>query len=286
MGNFNKTILLLTASMTLGACAKMNFAPANLTDQGTESIDDVIVPPPGPGIECRKDQVKINRPTRVLFIVDQSGSNVNGPYEAPGVASDAKKKFRGDVMSQFYQANRSKTNLSWGLTVFNATSALNLLTDSSNKVVPFSTVPNDFNNAFTRFLSREDVGHTPYKAALSLAKQMIEGDKTSAPQHVSYLVVFMTDGYPTDYCPKSSDLTCPGKILENKIDADVKAISDIIPGDIQFSTVYYGKSDSEAAKRLNRMAKIGSGQFVDTNTTKEVKLDDILNVDKEVCVEK
>lgn len=283
MGNFNRTILLLTSTMVLGACAKVNFAPVDL-----ESIQNVApnIVVPDPQIICGINQEKITRPTRVLFIVDQSGSNVNGPYEAPGEASDAKKKFRSDVMAQFYQSNRSKANLSWGLSVFNAKDAVNLLTDSSNRSAPFSTVPDDFNNAFNRFLAREDVSHTPYKAALTLTKQMIEKDKLTAPEHVAYLVVFITDGYPTDYCPSSSELTCPGKILESKIDADVKAISNVMPEAVQFSTVYYGKSDSEAAKRLLRMAKIGGGQFVDTNTTKEVKLNDILTVDKEICVEK
>lgn len=282
MEAFKKIILSATVIMTMAACAKMEFAPVEqMADKSLAIVD------PGKTIVCGPNQVKIARPTRVLFVVDQSGSNVNGPYEAPGQATDPQKSFRLQVMREFYQANQSKANLSWGLNVFNGTAAANLMTSSGGQSVPFSPLASDFNNALVSFNSRSDVGVTPYRAALNMVKQVISADLPTAPAHVSYLVAFLTDGYPTDYCPNSpTEVSCAGRILESQIDADVQSIANLGNGAVQFSTVYYGKPDSDAAKRLSRMAVIGGGEFVDTNTNVHVSLNDILSVEKEVCVEK
>lgn len=278
MEGSNKLILSFAVAMMVGACAKVDFAPAPL-DQAATSVDPVKT------VVCGPDQVKVTRPTRVLFVVDQSGSNINGPYEAPGMATDPQKTFRTGVMQEFYQSNQSKANLSWGLTVFNGTSAKNLMKHSGS-TVPFSSSANDFSAALTSFTQRTDVGQTPYKAALSLVKQTITNDIATAPKYVNYLVAFITDGYPTDYCPTVSEEGCPGQIMDSSIDSDLQAVVDAAKGSVQFSTVYYGKPDSDAAKRLQRMAGIGSGEFIDTNTTSHVNLNDIMEVEQEVCVEK
>ncbi len=283
-----RTIVLATLALPflLGACAKVSFSSILPGTNSVNSSENLPLPPPT-DIVCGPDQIKINRPTRVLFVVDQSGSNLNGPYEAPGEATDPTKQFRYNVMDQFYLANQEKDNLTWGLDVFNASSAINLMTDSSGQSPSFSGLAPDFYKALTQFYYRKDEGQTPYKAALSLVKQNIATDLLTAPKYVSYLVVFMTDGYPTDYCPGSpTEYTCPGKILEDQIDTDVRAISSLAPDAVQFSTVYYGKPDSDAAKRLSRMASLGQGQFIDTNTTLEVKLNDLLELNTEVCVKK
>lgn len=284
-----KNLSLLFLTVILGACSRVNFAPTSSSvpapSNNSSSSDEPSLPGP-PSLICGPNQVKIQRPTRVLFVVDQSGSNVNGPYEAPGAATDPLKSFRGQVMQQFYQANRGKDNVSWGLTVFNKNYAENLMTDSSGQSVPFSPLASDFDSALKSFAAREDVGETPYRAALNMVKGVIANDLATAPPYVYYLVAFMTDGYPTDYCPNAGEVLCPGRILESQIDADVQSIVNLANGAIQFSTVYYGQSDSDAAKRLQRMASLGLGQFIDTNQSLEVKLNDILEVDQEICVEK
>lgn len=281
MEGSSKIILTFAVAMMVGACAKVDFAPVPDAAQIATGVDPVKT------VVCGPNQVKVTRPTRVLFVVDQSGSNVNGPYEAPGMATDPQKTFRTTVMQDFYQSNQGKTNLSWGLDVFNNQAAANLMKNSSGVAVPFSSSAINFNNAMSLFVQRTDVGDTPYKAALNLVKQTISNDMPTAPKYVNYLIAFMTDGYPTDYCPGGpSEVSCIGHIMEANIDADVKAIKDMASGSVQFSTVYYGKADSDAAKRLQRMAQIGGGDFIDTNTTTHVNLNDILEVEQEVCVEK
>ena len=281
MEGSSKIILTFAVAMTVGACAKVDFAPGTPDASLATSIDPVKT------VVCGPNQVKVTRPTRVLFVVDQSGSNVNGPYEAPGVATDPQKTFRTNVMQDFYQSNQGKVNLSWGLNVFNNGSAVNLMKNSSNVAVPFSSSAANFNSALTLFINRDDVGDTPYKAALNLIKQSITNDLPTAPKYVNYLIAFMTDGYPTDYCPGGpSQVSCPGQIMESAIDTDVAAVVNAAAGSVQFSTVYYGTPDSSAAKRLQRMAAEGGGDFVDTNTTSHVNLNDILEVEQQVCVEK
>lgn len=278
MEGSSKIILSIAATMMVSACAKVDFAPA-VAEQAATSVDPVKT------VVCGPNQTKVTRPTRVLFVVDQSGSNINGPYEAPGQATDPQKTFRTGVMQEFYQSNQSKATLSWGLTVFNDTSATNLMKHSGS-TVPFSSTSNDFSSALTSFTQRTDVGQTPYKAALNLVKQTITNDMATAPKYVNYLVAFITDGYPTDYCPTPSTTGCPGQIMDSSIDTDLRAVITAAKGSIQFSTIYYGKPDSDAAKRLQRMAGIGGGEFVDTNTTSHVNLNDIMEVEQEVCVEK
>lgn len=271
--------------MLLNACAKMNFQP---TSSSIESSEEITANPPKPKeIVCEPTEKIVNRTTRVLFLVDQSGSNLNGPYEFPGAATDPQKKFRTKIIDEFHLLHQNKKHISWNLSVFQKNTAQSLVNNSEIEGFPFSPVTIDFQNAIASFKERKDQGETPYRAALTLAGQMIAKDLLIAPEDVQYLVVLMTDGYPTDYCPGGlGEVLCPGKILEQELFHDVRVLLQLNPGNVQLSTVYYGKADSEAANRLKAMSELGSGEFVDTNITTEVKLNDLLKVEVPVCVEK
>ncbi len=268
------TLLSLAALLVfLCGCSGVNFTPTNLEKTSALST-------------CTTSAEKVDRPTRVLFLVDQSGSNINGPYDLPGQATDPIKTFRLGVMSAFFELNEHKSNISWGLSVFNNVSAENLTLDSLGSGIPFSQTAADFSQALLRFSARADVGGTPYRAAFLKAKELIQADFPTSPEHVAYLIAFLTDGYPTDYCPGGpSEVLCPGRLLESQIDSDLNDVLSIAPDAIQFSTVYYGKPDSTAAQRLKRMADLGKGEFVDTNFTSHVNLNDLLEVEKTVCTE-
>lgn len=274
--------LCLTLPLLAMGCSKVNFAPAQ-TEQAT-----AVTPEPQPPVVqnpvCRTETVDKTRPVRVLFIIDQSGSNVNGPYEHPGAATDPQKTFRSGIIRSFLSEHASKTNLKWGLIVFNDNSAKALVNGGSQAAATFTDDMSAIDSAVTTFERRTDVGNTPYKAALKMAQDAIDADKTKSTELPLYLIAFITDGYPTDYCPNSpKEVECPGRILEGEIDKDVKSLVTAAPDHIQFGAVYYGAADAGAAARLKRMANLGSGQFVDLNMSSRIDLNDVIQVPQTIC---
>ena len=272
--NRNFYLAALTLSLILMSCSKTSF-----TESANESNGSLGTAP-----QCGNGQITVSKPARVLFVVDQSGSNKNGPNDRPGDASDPDKKFRSGVLNKFLKENEKKDNVSWGLVAFNNSSSNNLLGESvGNNQVYFSNAPS-FKNALKRFNAREDVGATPYKSALAMLKKAISQDLPKAPKNVVYLVVFLTDGYPTDYCTVDEGPSCASGLQTQRLLNDVQGIASLAPGSIQFSTAYYGLPDALASGRLEQMAKVGSGQFVDTNKSSGVLLDDLLKIDQPTCV--
>jgi hypothetical protein len=203
-------------------------------------------------------------------VVDQSGSNLDGPYEHPGQASDPTKTFRYGVISDFVAKHGGKNYISWDFISFRAAAVVSLTNGFSDTV--------GVNAALQSFAASTDSGDTPYKAALSLVRDTIQQDLAKGGPAYQYRIAFLTDGYPTDYCPDAATVSCPGQVQESKIDADVQAIINLAPSSIQMSTVYYGLPDATATGRLQRMAAVGGGQFVDTNVSKTISLDDVIKV--------
>lgn len=296
-----RLIVILLPALLLTGCSQMEFAPVDdlassaptddgqnrqETDQNPQDPPQpppVVVPPPHDPV-CRVDEVVVQKPTKVLFVIDQSGSNVNGPFGHPGEATDPLKSFRSGVISQFYAAHGAKSHLSWGTVTFNGTSAQALIHVGDAQQGMFSNNPLDMGRALATFQRTPDVGNTPYRAALALVRRMIEDDIAMSLEPSHYLIAFITDGNPTDYCAGGPlEVFCPGRVLETEIDADVKRIRDLAPRFVQFSSIYYGPPDREAARRLSRMAGIGGGEFVDTNTSLSLNLDDVLRIPQPIC---
>ncbi len=260
------SLILLPILVLLSACAKSNFTES---PAGTNT-----------GVSCETNLVDKPLPTNILFMVDQSGSNLNGPFEKPGMGTDPKKLLRFGIMNSFIAQHGSKKHLNWNIISFAGDKAKSLVSDISNS---FTNTLSFIIRALDLFMSSKDVGNTPYKAALLEAKRLIEKDKKDS-EEMTTLIAFITDGYPTDYCPGGTgELFCPGKVLENQIDTDVRAILDASAGKVQFSTVYYGPRDLEASQRLARMAQVGGGQFIDLNDSSDIDLNDVIQVPEKVC---
>ncbi len=214
----------------------------------------------------------------MMFIIDQSGSNVNGPNDTPGTATDPLKSFRSGVISSFYNAHASDPNLLWSFVAFNNDSAVSLMPSSyfSNSA--------DFSTALQSFAARPDQNATPYKAAISGAHAQIQQDLLTAPSNQNYLIEFITDGYPTDYCPgTTAQSNCPGQIMDSEIQSDISSLVALAPGRIQFGTVYYGPTDTSAQARLVNMALAGGGQYINANLTQQVNLNNTLTIPTTNC---
>jgi hypothetical protein len=253
--------------LALSGCSKMTFAPT------TPSVASVTS-----AAACNPGTQTAELPTKIMFIVDQSGSNVNGPNDASGTATDPLKSFRSGVVSTFFNAHASDLNLQWSFVAFNDSSAVSLMPSS------YFSSSSDFAAALQSFATRPDQNATPYKAAISGAHAQIQQDLLTAPNNQNYLIEFITDGYPTDYCAGSTvQANCPGQIMDSQIQSDISSLVALAPGRIQFSTVYYGPTDTSAQTRLMNMAAAGGGQFINANVTKQVNLNNTLTIPTGNC---
>lgn len=227
-------------------------------------------------LSCTPGTTTVARPTKVLFLVDQSGSNVTGPTEHPGEASDSLKSFRFGAINEFFTQHSSKINLGWGFLSFHEDVANGLILSGG---LPAFSNSSAMSSALQTFSGSTDVGATPYRAAIQAAAQMIARDIAAAPNvHALYRLAFLTDGYPSDYCLDTSKTYCPGETNEVQMMSDLQALINLAPNSIKLSTIYYGWPDSSATTRLQNMARAGGGQFVDASSSKSIHLDDVLEV--------
>ncbi len=187
--------------------------------------------------------------TKVLFVVDKSGSNNTTDTNS----------YRVNTIGDFYQKHKGNTFVEWSVAVFNGSSSESYITGFSGDSAVVTA-------AIARIGQTTDAGSTPYKSALATARSTINYDMTTHPdQTSSYVVVFLSDGQPTDYGSPADDTA---------INADVDSLVKM--GRVTLSTVYYGPNDAVASGRLSRMAQIGGGQFLDTNIDGRIPIDDLI----------
>lgn len=114
-----------------------------------------------------------------------------------------------------------------------------------------------------------DSGLTPYGAALALANRAIDFDlRNHTSEDATYMVIFLSDGEPTDITDNPS------------LGGLVKNIVDLKPGKVFFSSAFYtgGTSGTSLAAidRLSNMANRGGGRFVNFENNSEFKFDDLI----------
>lgn len=193
--------------------------------------------------------------TKILFIVDKSGSNVN-----PG--TDPTGMYRVGTISAFYDIHKLNQFTKWGLISFQGAGATAEIKDASGLVGGFS---NDISVITTavQSLAANNSGGTPYQAAIGSASSTITNDVAQNPNERSkYVVVFISDGEPSP------------AVTDPVLELDVTNL--IALGDVTFHTVYYGPANAAASARLLRMANWGRGKFLDTNVSGRIPLDSLI----------
>lgn len=259
-------------------CAKANFStPASssaggagasgVTGYGLDPAYNNIDQPHTNPNSCYTFLHQTTLGVRLLFIVDQSGSN------AGGAGTDPYKSVRGGSIQAFFDDYKAKPSFNWGFVSFAGVSASPFIMNAYAQPA-FSAQSADMQSAISMFQSRNDSGNTPYQAALDSVIQAINNDSAS-PASTKYIVVFLSDGLPN---PDIADST-----LKN----DVNAILATRPGQVTFNTVYYGPGDKTASERLRTMATTGGGYFLDTNrsaTAKSFLISNVVNVPGSSCV--
>lgn len=195
---------------------------------------------------CQPQLNALTVPAKILFVVDESGSNFGEGGEDP---TDPKKIFRSTSMQKFFNDYRTNPQFSWGLIGFSESSARPII--AANKTAVFSSDPVKVQAGLDAFATRKDGGYTPYKAALQAIQTLITKDLANDAS-AKYMIIFLSDGMPTD-------VKTVGE-LKGAVEAAVGT-----SGRVALTTVYYGNTSKEAANVMNSMAVWGKGQFIDTN---------------------
>ena len=108
-----KILSLTVLTFVTVACSQVNFS--SVKDSG----NGVVTPSSTPAPVCNVEN--IYRKTKILFLVDTSGSNAAATYNiingqtVQTPATDPSKSFRGGAINTFFQTYQHKSNFSWGL---------------------------------------------------------------------------------------------------------------------------------------------------------------------------
>lgn len=262
----------------VAACSPVNFSTMDNRSAPGVVTNSTPTPTPPPGQTCTIETAY--RKTKIMFIVDASGSNAEGVYNIINnqnvyfPASDPSPKvFRYGAINDFFSNYLHKTNFTWSFLTFQGSSAqvyINGFTD-----------PSGMRNAIDSFRGAQDSGQTPYAAGISAATRLIQNDpeKNSADQP-NYFVIFLSDGFPTDYTDAN------GNFKSAQMQSDVAALRATASGRVSLSTIYYAAGNQQiptAVNALKSMASAGGGQFASVNTANNTfKIDDVLST-QEVC---
>lgn len=256
----NYSILVLVTLMSLvSACSDKSFSVGPASDK-TANLNG--------GAVCSdqlRDQVV---PVKIVLVVDTSGSNAGGSSSA---GTDPNKSMRGQALQSFFERYRTAGNFSWSFLIFSDDQAYSLI-GGSYLTPGFSNRPQDMSNAIQSFYGVDDYGNTPFRAALSMSRQAIQGD-WSRTADTKYVVVFISDGVPD---PAVSNQT---------LQSDVSSILGQAPGQVTLNTIYYGPYSQSASNRLLLMANSGNGRFLDANQSsgQTIDIESVVQVPGVVC---
>ena len=247
LGRTEAILILFLLACGLMGCSQVGFNPTSLSGATAASSTS--------GSTCNNNLGTTKIPTKMIFVVDMSGSNQSAPgCSVSSTCTDPGKAIRGGSIQKFLNDYGSHTNFGWAFDVFFGTSSTALTGDGSS-TAPIFVNAAAMQSSINTFMGMTDQGDTPYLAALANVQATIANDpdlnSSSNPQ---YVVVFMSDGQPD-----------ADESLSNILSA-VSGIVALAPKRVTFNSIYYGTSDPIASSNLQQMATTGNGNFLDTNS--------------------
>lgn len=257
---FLVSVGVLAVAMNNCDNVKLSLMPPPVV-QASKAIPEICAFPP-----TEKEKL-----TKILFVVDSSGSNFTGP------GTDPDKSYRYNLMKDFIDKHSHIPQIYYGMIIFRLDKAIAYINDGNDQSPVFTNDLSRVDAALDRFMSEPDEYTTPYRAALTMAQYAITADrlKSGTGAMAEYRVVMLSDGVPTDYGDPINDAA---------IDSDVQALI-VAASEATLTTIYYGPNDASAAARLERMANRGNGQFSNVNVDGRIPLDQIMaSVDGEPWV--
>jgi hypothetical protein len=268
---------VLILGLVLTACNnnyKLDTATPGSTSQSTDGTGSGGTTPGGGGTTGTCTIQNVTQNLRILFMVDDSDStNTTDPSNSKRVTT----------IQNFLNTYASKTNLTYSYNFFGTNPSTYSTsshafgnTTSANIFGTVADMAGSSNSALNEFLTIGSVGNTNYSAAFTRMQSIIQGDMLNNANE-NYVVVFMSDGQPTDQ----------GSSANSQISGITSITSSLMglaaSGRITVSTVYFGAPDSQAQNNLSTMATLGSGQFVNTNVTTNFSIDNLITVPVQAC---
>ncbi|MCB0341257.1 MAG: VWA domain-containing protein [Bdellovibrionales bacterium] len=237
------------------------------------SLTPPVVVKASSGALCMAPPESLIRYSKVLFIMDKSGSNtIHDPDDVR----------RADNVQAFLDKHKDDPYYRFGYIAFGI---------DGNKAVPY-IADGDLNPVFReapelqaaidRHRAEGDTGCTPYLAALGLAKSAIEKDIIDHPEEDNvYNIFFMSDGFPND-ANTASGCASNVAVTNSPDDPYISAVKDIVtiaPERTFLSTAYYTPSENDpgrqAARGLEYMAEAGNGHFVDLQNNDKLDFEEM-----------
>ena len=201
-----------------------------------------------------------------MFMVDNSGSTAT---------TDPSHNYRVKTIQDFLTSYGSHANLTYSFGYFSGTTSPEYDMTQSQFKSSTSNIFGDstaLTSALNTFKALNPGGNTPYDAAFTALRTEVQVDEATGIKR-DYVVVFMSDGQPTDI----SGNVASGII--SLVDQLRTAVQNNGTSLLTVSSVYFGaESDHVSIGNLQTMATEGSGQFVDTNVTTSISINDIITV--------
>lgn len=264
--------VMMTFATLLTACSPVGFQAVTDTGTGVTSGTPATVPP-----TCTVETIL--RKSKILFLVDTSGSNAYATYNPVGnqsvytQATDPTKSFRAGAIQNFVTTYQHKTNFHWSFATFSEGEAYAYINSGTYQTPVFSANAAVMTDAVTRFRSQIDEGDTPYGAAIRLATKAIANDPDlSSADKPNYYVILLSDGFPSDYVDSR------GSFDATVMKSDVANLLARAPGRVSLSTIFYGTMNIPSAiSALQQIAAAGGGQSASVNVTNSsFKIDDVI----------
>jgi hypothetical protein len=212
-------------------------------------------------------------------MVDNSGSTAT---------TDPNCKYRCSTLESFISSYGSNTDLSYSFSYFASDvtewdmSSLAFLSSGTNSLHPFGNAAG-LTKAVTYFSKHiSPGGDTGYGEAFSSLQTIISNDE-AAGNTENYVVLFMSDGQPTDLTCSSGNGQQNDCVATGAITTLVKDLLQTASANGQsqatVSAVFFGSaSDTDSVTNLSTMASVGGGQFVNTNVNSNIVINDIITV--------
>ncbi len=244
----------------------VNCSDVRLTKVGPKENSNAI----SKGQFCVSDPEEVRPVTKVLFIVDKSYSNqlVILPDGGTLPGTDPGGRKRGGAIDDLVQKNMGKDYFRYGLVVFFYDYGESYIKDPVSGRDGFTPNPADVFAATSKLRQVPDDSETPFIESLQRGLQVIKNDRDfHQDERSSYVVIFLSDGIPT---VGQSDRTIYDLVNQIKQAG----------GDLVFNTAFYGDYGDytqEAKDRLEEMARIGGGKFVDFNTSTQWEFEEFFD---------
>ncbi len=260
----------------VAACSPVNFS--TVENKGPSVVENGTPTPTPTNPTCTIETVY--RKTKIMFVVDASGSNSEGVYNIINnqnvyfpPSDPAPKVFRYGAINDFFSNYLHKTNFTWSFITFQGSSAQTYINGFTDQ--------NGMRGAIDSFRGAGDGGQTPYAAGIAAATRAIQADpERNSSDQPNYFVIFLSDGFPTDYTDAN------GNFKTAQMQSDVAGLRAVASGRVSLSTIYYAAGNQTiptAVNALKAMASAGGGQFASVNTANnQFKIDDVISK-TEVC---